>query len=196
MYDTIPGLLKDKQLPAAALLAIALTEFGFECLDWEPEILRLEMTEEFGIPITDTQSDKLQAAITILSTDHFESDWHTFNTVIHCLNAEPTHYDTFDPVDAEQIASAMPEVDLIRNNFVDGGIKFSAEVNTYAGLIFSEYGLIFTPQVFPTAMMPNLSGDRNIDSQTEKQEALQEVYSAKKKQILEYLNKLQSCYTT
>ena len=195
MPDLVPILLKDQKLPGAALLALATMEFGLECLEWEPAIIRDELSTYFNVPLTHAQSDKLQAAIIVLSTDHFESDWHTFNVVTHCLNSEPVYYDTFDPVDAEQIAATMPEVQIIRNQFIDGDLKFSDEVNTYAGLIFSEYGLLFTPHIFPTAQMPNLQGEFYVDSQTEKQDALSEVYAAKKQQIEHYLTRVQNCYT-
>ena len=196
MYDSVPALLKDSKLPAAALLAIAFAEYGSDCFDWEPEILRDELSKEFGVDITARQSDKLQAAITIISTDHYESDWHTFNVATHCLNGEPVDYDTFDPIDAEQIAAALPEVQIIRNQFVDGGLTFSDEVNAYVGMIFSEYGLLFTPHIFPTAIMPNLQGEHYSDSQTEKQDALAEIYTDKKKQVEEFLTKVRSAYQT
>ena len=195
MYDTIIGLLKDKAIPGAALLAIAVTEYGTECFNWEPSVLRAELSDDFGTELTEAQSDKLQAAIIVVSTDHFESNWHVFNTAIHCLNNEPVDYDVYDPIDAEQLASAMAEVQILRNDFVDNDLKFDDEVNAYAGMIFSEYGLLFKPTVFPTALMPNLQGEHFADSQTEKQAALDEVYTAKKTQVLEYLEKVKHCYT-
>lgn len=194
MYDTITGLLKDQKVPASVLLVLAFTEYGKDCLDWEPEILRAELSDDFGVELSDSQSDKLQAAITIFSTDSFEHDWHCFNTCVHVINSEPVYYDTYDPVSAEQIASALPEINIIRSQFTDSGLTFSDEVNVYVGFIFSEYGLLFTPPVFPTAIMPNLQGEHFADSQTEKIEVLDEVYSVKKKQIEEYLDKLKNCY--
>ena len=182
MYDTITGLLKDKATPGTALLAIALAEYGPACFDWEPEVLRAELAEDFGVSISDIKSDKLQAAIIV------------YNTVTHCLNGEPTDADVLDPIDPEQVASAMAEVEILRSQLTDGGLKFDDEVNTYAGLVFSSYGLLFTPTIFPTAIMPNLQGEHNAESQSEKQEALNEIYSLKKAQVTEYLEKVKNCY--
>ena len=68
MYQTLPALFKEERLPGVALLAIAVAEFGTDCFDWEPEILRANLSDELNIEITDRQSDKLQAAITVIST--------------------------------------------------------------------------------------------------------------------------------
>src|ERR1035437_7971364 len=119
MYDSVISLLKDKGTPASVLLIIALDEYGPPCLDWEPEVLRLEILQDFGVELSTIQSDKLQAAIIVFSTDMCESDWHSFNSCIHALNGEPFNYDDVYPVDAEQIAAAMPEVEMIKTNFQD-----------------------------------------------------------------------------
>ena len=171
-----------------------MEEYGTEFFDWEPEVLRIEVLADFGVNLSDTQSDKIQAAIIIISTDHFENDWHTFNCCIHGLSGEPFSYDELYPVDAEQIAAAIPEVEVIRNHYLGEGFNFSAEVNAYAGMIFSEYGLFFAPSEFPTAIMPALPGEHSSDSQVEKKEALAELYSAKKSKIAEFTDHLNKIF--
>jgi hypothetical protein len=183
MHDLAVNILKDKAVSPSVLLAIAVSEYGTDCFDWEPDLLRLEILEDFGVELSPSQSDKLQAAITVISTDQFENDWMAFNNCIHALNGEPFEHDLYDPVDAEQIAAVMPEIEVIRNQFTEEGIKFSDEVNTYAGFVFSEYGLFFAPNEFSTALMPSLEGEHYSDSQTEKQEALAQIYTAKKDKI-------------
>ena len=186
-YDSVVSLLKDKETPASVFLAIVFCEYGAECLNWESQVLRLEILSDFGVELSASQSDKLQAAITIMSTDACENDWQVFNNCIHALNGEPFEHDELYPIDAEQVAAAMPEIEMIRKNFLEEGFKFSDEVNTYIGLIFFEYGLFLAPNIFPTADMPPLSGDHNSDSQAEKKEALNELYTAKKEKIKEYM---------
>src|ERR1017187_8513726 len=123
MYDSVISLIKDKATSASALLTILVEEYGTDCFDWEPEIIRLEILQDYGVELPDSQSDKLQAAITIMSTDHFESDWHSFNCCVHALNGEPFSYDEVYPIDAEQIVAAMPEVEMLRNNFMGEGFQ-------------------------------------------------------------------------
>jgi hypothetical protein len=191
MHDFSPIVLKDKSAPACALLLAVVAEFGVDCFAWDPHILRIELLEEYNITLSEEQSDKLQAAITILNTDAFETDWHAFNNCIHALNGEPFDYDTLEPIDAEQIAAAMPEIEVLRSKFLEEGLQFTDEIKAYAGMIFSEYGLFFAPNEFPSAIMPSLPGEHNSDSQIEKQEALAEVYNKKKEKINEYLAKFQ-----
>lgn len=195
MYDSVISLLKDTGTPASVLLTIALDEYGPECIDWEPEVLKLEILSDFGVGLSDTQSDKLQAAIIIFSSDQFEWDWHTFNNCILALNGEPFDYEELYPIDTEQIVAAMPEVEMIKNDFQEGNFKFSDEVNTYAGFIFAEYGLFSAPDEFPSAHIPSLQGVHNSDSQVEKKEALAEVYSAKKEKLKEYMDCLHHVFT-
>ena len=194
-YDSVISLLKDKATPASVLVTILFDEYGSAFLDWEPEIVVLEVLEDFGVELSATQSDKIQAAIIIMSTDHFEWDWHTFNSCIHALNNEPFNYDTFYPISAEQIAAVMPEVEMLTTNFLGEGLRFSDEVNTYAGFIFSEYGLFFAPSEFPTAIMPSLQGEYNLDSQVEKKEALAEIFLAKKDKLKEYFDCLHHVFS-
>jgi hypothetical protein len=195
MYDSVISLLKDKGTPASVLLTIVFEEYGADCFDWEPEVLRLEILSDFGVELVPIQSDKLQAAITIMSTDHFEHDWHSFNSCIHALNGEPFDYEEVYPIDAEQIVAAMPEIEMLRNNFLADGLSYSDEVNAYAGFIFSDYGLILAPEEFPTALMPSLQGEYTLDSQVEKREALDEIYKAKKAKLAEYMDCLRHVFS-
>jgi len=111
------------------------------------------------------------------------------------LNNEPFDYEDLYPVDAEQIVAAMPDIEMLTNNFLGEGLKFDDEVNTYAGLIFAEYGLFFAPHEFPTAYIPAVQGEYNMDSQIEKKEALAEIYAAKKAKLTEYLDCLHHVFT-
>ena len=192
MFETPLSLLRDQNAPASVLLAVVIAKYGTECFDWESEILRAEVDDDFGVKLTDLQADKLQAAITILTTDHFESNWHVFNVCVHLLNGEHADFDTLEPVEAEQIAAIMPEVAFLRND--DDGITFSDEVNAYVGLIFSEYGCISAPTIFPTAIMPTGLNFNIQASMLEKNEALSEMYQAKKEQLDNYLTKVRSAY--
>lgn len=189
MFDTPLALLRDQDAPGTVLLAVALGKYGTECFDWEPEILRLELEDDFGLKLTDLQSDKLQAVITLYTTDQIESNWHAFNTACHVMNNEYVDHAVFDyPLEAEYIVGALPEIEFLRN---EDGIAFSPEVNAYAGLVFYEYGCSKAPTLFPTAIMPAC-----VDSDmVEKDAALDELYRAKKASFAKYLDKIKSAYT-
>lgn len=183
--------LRDPNAPAIALLAVAVGKYGPECFEWDPALLRKEIHEDFDVDLTDLQADKLQAAITIITTDFFESNWQIFNCCILLLNNEHADLQTFDSVEAEHIAAAMPEIEYLRNEDEDG-MKFSDEVNAYAGLIFSEYGCSKAPDIFPTALMPSGQAD---GSMLEKNDALRELYQAKKDWLEKYIKRVESAYS-
>ena len=191
MYETPLALLRDQDAPGSVLLAIALAKYGTECFEWEPEILRLELEEDFGIKLTDLQSDKLQAVLTLYTTDQVESNWHAFNTACHVMNNEHVDHTVFDyPLEAEYIIGALPEFEFLRND--EDGITFSPEVNAYAGLVFYDYGCSKPPTLFPTAIMPAGVVDADM---TEKNAALEELYKAKKESLERYLLKVKKAYT-
>ena len=192
MFDTPLTFLRDQDAPATALLAVVTQKYGTVCYDWDPAVLRKEIEEDFSVKLTDLQFDRLQAAITILTTDHFESNWHVFNVCIHLLNGEYADFTTLDPIEAEHIAGAMPEIELLRNDDEDG-IKFSDEVNAYTGLIFYDYGCSKAPDIFPTAQMPRHTVEADT---TEKSEALRELYQAKKTYLEEYMARVSATYIT
>lgn len=191
MYETSLKFLRDEHAPGSVLLAVALNKYGTECLEWEPEILRLELEEDFGLKLTDLQSDKLQAVITLYTTDQIESNWHAFNVACHVMNNEYVDHEVFDyPLEAEYIVSVMPEIEFLRND--ETGITFSPEVNAYAGLIFYEYGCSKPPTLFPTAIMPQCAVDADM---TEKNAALEELYRAKKASFDSYMARVQKAYS-
>jgi hypothetical protein len=189
MFDASILVLKDSSSPASVLLAAIFDHYGTECFDWNPDILVTEIRDDFNITLSPIQSDKLQAAIIVMSTNQFENDWHVFNSCVHGLNGEPFDYDVFSPIDPEQIIAALPEIQTIRTGFMGDEVIFSDEVNAYAGIIFSEYGLISAPNEFPSAIMPDITTEHYLDSQSEKQAALAEIYTNKKQKIEEYLSK-------
>lgn len=190
MSQTLRNLLKDHNIPATALLIIALERYGVECLRWESEVLKQEISEDLDVSLSDTQADKLQAAITILTTDRFETDWHTFNTICLLFNNHAADFENFEPAEAEDVICALVEFQLIRQEDEDG-LQFGDDVNAYAGAIFSDYGCCKAPDLFPTAIMPE--GQNECDM-TEKNEALSDLYAAKKKQVEESLRKVLDLY--
>jgi hypothetical protein len=191
MPDLPLTFLRDPNAPATALLAVAVGKFGIQnCLSWDPALLRKEIHEDFDVELTDLQADKLQAAIEIISSDVFPTSWQVFNVCIRLLNGEHADFDIFQPLEAELIAGAMPEVEYLATMDPDG-MKFSDEVNAYVGLIFSDYGCSRAPDIFPTAIMPKCLGE---DDMTEKNAALNELYKAKKEWLEKYLKRAELAY--
>ena len=180
-------ILKDEKSPAIALLALITHKYGSECYEWEPEILRAEIENDFNVTLSDLQSDKIQAAITVLTTQLFEEQWESFETCSHLLNNQEDSFEDFSPMEAEELASALAHARLIVDGY-DDRLVFSDEVRAYAGVIFFEYGMSNPPTIFPSALMPK--SPNHVDT-PEKDEALMDIYNERTRQIKEYMSKVQ-----
>jgi len=179
---------KEEKAPAFALLIATLSKYGNAALTWEPELLKQQIENDYNIQMSDMQSDKLQAAIAVMTTNQFETDWRVFEVVCNLFNNSASDHSEIDPVEPEEIAVALAEVALIRQGTDedDERLDYSDEVRAYAGRIFHEYGMHKAPKIFPTAIMPESAPADD----TVKNEALKELFDARVEYILDYLEKV------
>lgn len=141
------GILRDEKAPAIALLALVTNKYGTECYEWEPQILKSELENDFSIKLSDLQSDKIQAAIVVLTTELYEDQYEVFETCSHLLNNQEDTFEDVTPLEAEEIISALAHAQLILEGQEDR-LNFSDEVNAYVGHIFYEYGFCTSPKLF------------------------------------------------
>lgn len=182
---------RDEKAPAYALMTVTLRKYGMEALEYEPELLRAEIEKDYSIKLSDLQHDKIQAAFTVLLTDHFEHDWIVFQGCGHFFNNQPIECEDFQHLEAEEIAVALAEANLILKDKLEDGekLEYGDEVRAYMGIAFYEYGLHKAPSIFPKAIMPkSVEGPAAVEK--EKNEALKEIFDAHVSYILEYLDKL------
>lgn len=179
---------KDDKAPAYALLGVTLKKYGLHILEEEPELVRMLIERDSDIKLSELQADKLQAAICVMLTDQVETNWRVFEPCVHLFNNQYVEHDVVTPVEAEDIAVALAEITLIKHDILDKHelIHYSEEVRAYAGHIFYEYGMSAAPDIFPTAIMPKCNDCDN----TEKNEALTELFNAHVEYVLDYLEKL------
>lgn len=178
----------DQKAPAYALLVVTIRKYGFEFLDVEPALLRHEIEKDYDIKLTELQSNKLQAAITILTTNMFETDWRVFECCVNVLNNEATDCDSVNPAEAEEIAVALAEFALIKNDSSekDDPVEYDDEIRAYAGRMFFDYGFHSAPDLFPSAIMPASAPSDD----KEKNAALEELFKAQVDYVLNYVDKL------
>lgn len=172
-------ILKDDKAPVTALLWLITDLYGADCYEWEPISLRMQLKDDH-CEISDLQSDKIQAGITILTTNNYENNIKVFETINYLLNNQPDELDTFNPLEPEELICGLTEAYLIKAE----PMEFSPEVRVYAGQIFYEYGLHKPPTLFPKAIMKETDGDDK-----EKNDALQEIFNEKVNVVQEYLKK-------
>jgi hypothetical protein len=175
-------ILKDEKAPVLVLLALVTKEYGKECYEWEPAVLRAELQEDFDCKISDLQSDKIQAGIAILTTELYENNVNVFETLNYLMNHQPDSLEELNPLEAEELVCGLTEAYLIRGE----EMNFSPEVRVYAGIIFNDYGMHKAPALFPKALMQEREGNDD-----EKNEALQELFDEKLRITKEYLDNAQ-----
>jgi len=166
-------ILEDPAAPISALMYVIVKSYKTECFDWEPQILRDELDKDFDVELTDHQSDKIQAGITILTTDMYESDLRTFEVCSRLFSGAAQDFEDFEPLEAEELIVALTEVLLLKME----KLEFSQAVRAYAGLVFHNYGFCKAPKLFEEAIIPE--GKPVACADLEKNEALQELFDGK-----------------
>ena len=179
---SVKQVFEDVKAPAVVLLSITIKKYGAECLEWDPTLLKAELQRDFACELTDLQSDKLQAAITVLTSSVYESHIAVFETINYAFNHQLDNLDELNPLEAEELIIGLTEAYIIRSE----AIEFSAEVRVYAGMIFHAYGMHKPPTLFPYAIMQEREGNDD-----EKNDALQEIFSEKIRLIEEYFKNAQ-----
>jgi hypothetical protein len=177
---TVKQILEDEKAPITALLYVITREYGSVCYEWDSLVLRGELQKDYGCNISDLQSDKIQAGITLLTTEQYENNIAVFETINYLLNHQPDNIEEFNPLEPEELICGLTEAYIIKAE----EMKFSPEVRVYAGVIFRDYGMHKPPKLFPKAIMQERDGD-----DTEKNEALQEIFDEKLKLVEQYLKK-------
>jgi hypothetical protein len=178
------SLFKDEHTPVIALLGLVIRKYTTACFNWEPETLREAIQDDYNIVLSGLQSDKIQAGITLLSTNLFEENIKVFENVCYLLNNQADDLDTINPIGAEEMVCALAHVFCITGD--DFTPFASPEVRAYAGEVFYTYGLHAPPIFFMNAIMKNCPLCDVVNE--ELIQALEELYNEKVEQLTKYLD--------
>jgi hypothetical protein len=173
---------KDPEAPAAALLVSLVRTYGTAAFQWEPELVRQQIKEDYGVAMTALNSDKLQAAIHVLTDHQFESDWLVFQNICHQFSNVPDSFEDFEPLDPEEIIFGLAQAILLLN----GPIQFHDTIRAYVGQIFFNHGFSSPPTMFPSAIMPVCPPSDD----SEKNKTLEELFHFHLNRTTDYLDQL------
>ena len=171
-------IIEDPKAPVIALIWLVTRLYGSECYSWDPAVLRAELQEDLECTVTDLQSDKIQAGITLLTTDMYETNVKVFETLNHLINHQHDELDELNPLEAEEIICGLTEAYMIKLE----DLEFTPEIRVYVGQIFYDYGMHKPPTLFPKALMHESDGNDGS-----KNEALLEIFNAKIERVTKYL---------
>ena len=106
-------LLLNPDLAATGLLIIVMDRLGSDVLQWDPETISLELSQELGVELPPANFNKLMAAIELVTSDVFYTSLPDFIRLCNVLYNGTLSALAFDPADAAEIAWGITEALLI-----------------------------------------------------------------------------------
>lgn len=120
-----------------------------DMLGWHPTARRMELETEIGATMPPINSDKLSAAIDILTSDSFFRRPDTFIQWCNVLSGAPLAIGIFDAADVDECAWGITEGLLLVHP--DEDEPFSEEILWYIGKVLDEEGIKSPPDVLRIA---------------------------------------------
>jgi len=162
---TLPGFEKNAEKnifraedPHPMKLVKELMEmFGEDWLEWEPEMLWLEIKDERGKEPTRPVKDTIQAMLSLLRTESFWQEHHVFLHMVEALNGRSPDFSMLPEPSPEELAFAVTVANEVRDSnpvkspngeVVAAGVYYGNDVvNTIATCLFLS-GLVYAPRPF------------------------------------------------
>lgn len=132
---------EDDTTPAFTLYTLCFGKFGPDIHDWEPETLWLEIQDEFKTDTTESNKDKIQAAIALVVNNRFYEDYQAFEGICKAFNNQSPDFEWATPLTPEECAWAVAQSKLIDST----PEEFSEDVKTYVCEILRLGGLFIAP---------------------------------------------------
>lgn len=137
------------------LLIAMFDTFGIECLKWEPETIELELKKYLQTDIPEQNLDRLQAAMSVLTSNLFFVSLEAFNVTCNSLNFSKVDGTTFIPADIEDIMWGITEVNLLLGADANKN-EFSRDIQLYVGKVLESEGVLDPPSILAFADMRKL----------------------------------------
>lgn len=142
--------LGDPDSFASILLVILVDSFGMESLNWHPSTIRQELEEEFALQLPKGASDRLMAAITVVTTDLFYTDLPAFVQVCNVLAGSEFNPAAPDIADVMECAWGIAEGMLLDPPELPD--LFTDDIRRYLGAVLDHEGYLFTPKILSPAI--------------------------------------------
>jgi hypothetical protein len=134
-----------------ALLTAYLDAYGAEALEWDPATVEMELRDAAGTTPSPAVLDRLNAAMSLLTTNLFHISLEGFSTVSNALNFGPVYGDTFVPCNVEDIMWGCTEARLLEGGEDFDKQGFSHDIALFAGRQLSLEGVTKPPTLLQFA---------------------------------------------
>ena len=160
----------NKECFVTSLVLPALKKFGFESLDWEPEILRDAFEEEFQMKkMPQKMFDKLNCGYMLVGTDAFTASIEGFLSATNIMNNLMFDGDEAPYCSLEMCAWSVWEYGELLGGIKDGESteKFCPEISKYIQEVARLNGVSQFPKWLSFAnpenmAMPDTTGDPDL----------------------------------
>lgn len=148
-------LFESEDAFASSLIALLVDAYTTDVFTWEPEVIGLQVQDDFTAIIPKNNMDKIMSLILSMTTLQFYTDWSFFNETCKSLNGEGADPDSLVLADPEDLAWGVTEIAL--NDPPDdkiGNGDYSPEVCEFAGRVLSANGIWQPPKLLSFAALP------------------------------------------
>ena len=106
---------ENPEADATVLNAMVLSKYGEEALDWDPLTIQMEIKEDFGVSPASEVMDKICAMQIVMGTGDFFGRVDAFRNITNTIANGQPFFQTFTPLQAEEIAIAIATVGMNRD---------------------------------------------------------------------------------
>lgn len=131
--------------PRSSVTVLHLTlikQYGTEAYSWEPQTLWQEIQDDFKVQVIPINKDKIQAALTLITTDLFYQQWEVFEKICQAFNNIKPSFDYVSPLSIDQIIIGITESGLLDMLPPEG---WNYEVTGYIKTALKEEGFLKAP---------------------------------------------------
>lgn len=152
---------------ASVLHSACLKLFTNEYVNWEPEVIRDELTELYK-DIPEINFDKIQAICTLISTELFYDYFESFENICMALNSEIPMFDILTPLDSNDMFWALIEAKLTDEDEFNKTSPFSKEVQEYIIQILKKDGITRVPPFIKNELSLGKVNNYDLSSELDK----------------------------
>lgn len=106
---------ENPEADATVLNAMVLSKYGEEALDWDPLTIQMEIQDDFGVTPAGEVMDRICAMQIVMGTGDFFWRVDAFRNVVNTIANGQPFFQTFTPLQAEEIAIAIATVGMNRD---------------------------------------------------------------------------------
>ena len=143
--------LRDPAVFASTASLCVFDMLGYGAMEWEPETIRAELRDTYGVDVDSTLSDKINAGMALLSSDLYHKSLEAFTTINAAFNLRPISSNDFNVNTLDEVMWGVVEASLLEgpDDFFKAG--FSHDIGRYVGELLSMEGCTKPPKALSFA---------------------------------------------